>query len=88
MNELSKLHLIYVVTGRMESQRQNTTNSLKAAGVLFDKLFMNDIGSTPGQQLEFKQKTVSKFASSVIQVFDDNPKVRKIYKDLGISKVS
>ena len=72
----------------MESQRQNTTKSLNDAGVLFDKLFMNDIGSTPEQQLEFKQKTVSKFASSVIQAFDDNPKVRKIYQDLGISKVS
>lgn len=87
MNELSKQHLIYIVTGRMESQRQNTTNSLNDAGVLFDRLFMNDIGSTPEQQLEFKQKTVSKFASSVIQAFDDNPKVRKIYQDLGIKKV-
>lgn len=88
MNKLSKQHLIYIVTGRMESQRQNTTNSLNDAGVLFDKLFMNDIGSTPEQQFEFKQKTVSQFASSVIEAFDDNPKVRKIYQDLGISKVS
>lgn len=88
MNELSKQHLIYIVTGRMGNQRQNTTNSLNDAGVLFDRLFMNDIGSKPEQQLEFKQKTVSKFASSVIQAFDDNPKVRKIYQDLGISKVS
>ena len=88
MNELSKQHLIYIVTGRMESQRQKTTNSLNDAGVFFDRLFMNDIGSTPEQQLEFKQKTVSKFAGNVIQAFDDNPKVRKIYQDLGISKVS
>lgn len=88
MNELSKQHLIYIVTGRMASDRSKTEQALNNAGVLFDKLFMNDIGSTPEQQLEFKQKTVSKFAGNVIQAFDDNPKVRKIYQDLGISKVS
>lgn len=72
----------------MENQRQNTTSSLKSAGVLFDKLFMNNIGSSPDQQLEFKKSTVTKFANQVVMAFDDNPKVKKIYANLGIQKIS
>ena len=72
----------------MINQRQNTTSSLQSAGVLFDELFMNDIGSSPEQQLEFKKFTVAKFADRVAMAFDDNPKAKKIYADLGVKKIS
>ena len=87
MNELSKLHLIYVVTGRMESQRQITTSSLKAAGVLFDKLLMNDVGPSKEEQIQSKKENVEPIASQVVMAFEDNPEAKKMYNNLGIPKV-
>lgn len=79
--------MIYVVTGRMESQRQATTSSLKAAGVLFDKLLMNDIGPSKEEQIQSKKDHVEPIASLVVMAFDDNEDVKKMYKNLGIPKV-
>ena len=87
MNELYQLHLIYVVTGRMESQRQITTSSLKAAGVLFDKLLMNNVGPSKKEQIQSKRNNVKPIASQVLMAFEDNPEAKKMYKNLGIPKV-
>jgi len=87
LNELSKLHLIYVVTGRMESERERTTSSLIAAGVLFDKLFMNNVGPSKEEQIQSKKNNVEPIASQVVMLFEDNLEAKKMYKNLGIQKV-
>lgn len=79
--------MIYLVTGRMESQREITTSSLKAAGVLFDKLLMNDVGPSKEEQIQSKKNHVEPIASQVVMVFEDNPESKKMYKNLGIPKV-
>lgn len=79
--------MIYVVTGRMERQRQITTSSLKAAGVLFDKLLMNNVGPSKKEQIQSKKENVESIASQVLMAFEDNPEAKKMYKNLGIAKV-
>jgi hypothetical protein len=76
--------LVYLVTGRMETQRQITTSSLKSAGVLFDKLLMNKVGRTPEEQLQSKKDNVAPIADKVVKAFDDNPQAKELYKGFGI----
>ncbi len=76
-----------MVTGRIESERESTTSSLIAAGVLFDKLLMNNVGPSKEEQIQSKKNNVQPIASQVVMVFEDNLEAKKMYKNLGILKV-
>ena len=56
VNELSKENKIYIITGRPESNRKDTTEALKKAGVKYNKLMMNGLGNSPKEQNESKIK--------------------------------
>lgn len=88
VNELAKTNKIYIITGRPESDRSETTKTLKKAGVKYNKLMMNNIGNNKESQLESKRKHAQSIKEKVMLAIDDNPKARNVYKEIGIKTKS
>ena len=88
VNELSKENKIYIITGRPESDRDETVKSLKKAGVKYNRLMMNNIGGGPKDQNESKKRHAESIKESVLFAIDDNPKMRNAYKEVGIKTKS
>lgn len=84
VNELSKQNKIYIITGRPESDRDETVKSLKKAGVKYNRLMMNNIGGSPKDQNESKKRHAESIKEKVLFAIDDNPKMRSAYKEAGI----
>lgn len=78
---------LYLVTGRPESQREDTVAELESLGIEYDALVMND-GSTAGST-EFKKGAVEKLLETynVVLAVENNPDAREAYKSLGIKVV-
>ena len=88
VNELSKENKIYIITGRPESDRDETVKSLKKAGVKYNRLMMNNIGGGPKDQNESKKRHAESIKENVLFAIDDNPKMRNAYKEVGIKTKS
>lgn len=88
VNDLAKTNKIYIITGRPESDRSETTKTLKKAGVKYNRLMMNNIGNNKESQLESKRKHAKSIKEKVILAIDDNPKARNVYKEIGIKTKS
>jgi hypothetical protein len=88
VNELAKTNKIYIITGRPESDRSKTTETLKKSGIKYNKLMMNNIGNDKKSQLESKRKHAQNIKEKVILAIDDNPKARNVYKEIGIKTKS
>jgi archaellum biogenesis ATPase FlaH len=88
VNELSKQNKIYIITGRPESDRDETVKSLKKAGVKYNRLMMNNIGGGPKDQNESKKRHAESIKENVLFAIDDNPKMRNAYKEAGIKTKS
>ena len=88
VNELAKENKIYIITGRPESDRKDTEQTLKKAGIKYNRLMMNNIGGSPKDQIESKKRHAESIKDNVLLAIDDNPKARKVYSDLGIKTKS
>jgi archaellum biogenesis ATPase FlaH len=88
VNELSKENKIYIITGRPESDRDETVKSLKKAGVKYNRLMMNNIGGGPKDQNESKKRHAESIKENVLFAIDDNPKMRNAYREAGIKTKS
>lgn len=88
VNELSKENKIYIITGRPESDRDETVKYLKKAGVKYNRLMMNNIGGGPKDQNESKKRHAESIKENVLFAIDDNPKMRNAYKEVGIKTKS
>jgi uncharacterized protein len=76
---------IYLVTGRLEKQRDETVAELGRLGMDYDRLLMNDLGST-AKAVEFKKQTAEKLLSEydVVLAIDNDGGAREAYASLGI----
>lgn len=88
VNELSKENKIYLITGRPEKDRSNTVESLKKAGLKYNRLMMNNIGGGPKDQNESKKKHAQSIKDKILFAIDDNPKMRTEYNKIGIKTKS
>jgi len=88
VNELSKQNKIYIITGRPEKDRKDTVESLKKAGVKYNRLMMNNIGGGPKDQNESKKKHAESIKEKVLFAIDDNSKMRSEYNNVGIKTKS
>ena len=88
VNKLAKTNKIYIITGRPESDRSKTTETLKNSGIKYNKLMMNNIGNNKESQLESKRKHAQSIKEKIILAIDDNPKARNVYKEIGIKTKS
>ena len=76
---------IFIVTGRNVDDRESTIAQLDELGIDYDRLFMNP-GST-ADTADFKRVTAENLLKeyNVILAIDNNPTMRKVYRDLGIT---
>ena len=76
---------IFIVTGRNVDDRQSTIQQLNELGIDYNRLFMNP-GST-ADTADFKKVTAENLLKeyNVILAIDNNPTMRKVYRDLGIT---
>lgn len=76
--------VVFVVTGRNESERASTIADLKSAGVVYEKLFMNPDSATPTS--EFKSKVAEDLLKDydVTLAIDNNADNRAAFDALGI----
>lgn len=88
VNELSKTNKIYIITGRPESDRKDTEETLKKSGIKYNRLMMNNVGGSPENQIESKVKHAQNIKEKVLFAIDDNPKMRNAYRKIGISSKS
>ena len=78
---------LFLVTGRPESQREETVAELESLGIEYDALVMND-ASTAGST-EFKKAAVEKLLETynIVLAVENNPDAREAYKSLGIKTI-
>ena len=76
---------IFIVTGRNINDRESTIKQLDDLSIDYDRLFMNP-GST-ADTADFKKMTAENLLKeyNVILAIDNNPTMRKVYRDLGIT---
>jgi HK97 family phage prohead protease len=76
---------IFIVTGRNVDDRESTIKQLDDLSIDYDRLFMNP-GST-ADTADFKRVTAENLLKeyNVILAIDNNPTMRKVYRDLGIT---
>jgi HK97 family phage prohead protease len=76
---------IFIVTGRNVDDRESTIAQLDELSIDYDRLFMNP-GST-ADTADFKRVTAENLLKeyNVILAIDNNPTMRKVYRDLGIT---
>lgn len=76
---------IFIVTGRNSDRREETVKQLDDLSIDYDRLFMNP-GST-ADTADFKRVTAENLLKeyNVILAIDNNPTMRKVYRDLGIT---
>lgn len=84
VNELSKENKIYIITGRPESNRKDTAEALKKAGVKYNKLMMNGLGNSPKEQNESKIKHAQSIKENILFAIDDKQSMRNEYEKSGI----
>ena len=75
---------IFIVTGRPESDRDNTVSELKDLGVSYSRLIMNP-GST-SDSVDYKKATAEKLLETydVVAAIENNPDALRAYRSLGI----
>lgn len=78
---------LYLVTGRPESQREETVAELERLGIDYDALVMND-GST-ADSTEFKKSAAEKLLETfnIVLAIENNADAREAYKSLGIKAI-
>ena len=78
---------LFLVTGRPESQREDTIAELDSLGIEYDALVMND-GST-ADSTEFKKSAAEKLLETynIVLAVENNPDARDAYKSLGIKVI-
>jgi HK97 family phage prohead protease len=76
---------IFIVTGRNVDRREETIKQLDELSIDYNRLFMNP-GST-ADTADFKRVTAENLLKeyNVILAIDNNPTMRKVYRDLGIT---
>ena len=76
---------IFIVTGRNVDRRDETIKQLDELSIDYNRLFMNP-GST-ADTADFKRVTAENLLKeyNVILAIDNNPTMRKVYRDLGIT---
>jgi hypothetical protein len=76
--------VVFIVTGRNESERASTVDELDSAGVVFEELFMNPDPATPTS--EFKGKVAEDLLKDfdVTLAVDNNADNRAAFDALGI----
>jgi uncharacterized protein len=76
---------IFIVTGRNVDRREETIKQLDELSIDYDRLIMNP-GST-ADTADFKKVTAENLLKeyNVILAIDNNPTMRKVYRDLGIT---
>jgi HK97 family phage prohead protease len=77
---------IYIVTGRLEADRQKTTDELEKLGIRYDKLIMNDTELNSVNYKTATAKTLLKTFNVVVAI-DDNRETLTAYRELGIKAI-
>lgn len=78
---------LYIVTGRLAQNRQETIIELDNLGIAYDRLIMNPDATS--QSVAFKTETAKKLLETfnVIAAIDDNGDTLRAYSDLNIKAV-
>jgi ribonucleotide monophosphatase NagD (HAD superfamily) len=86
VNEKSKSYTIYLVTGRPEAERANTTRALKSNGVKYNRLYMNDKYKDHEYTMEHKRNKATELLKddNIVLAVDNDPDARAVYSKLGI----
>ena len=87
VNELGKDYYIHIVTGRMSDERDKTASDLRAAGVQYNALTLNN---TDMASPEYKKETAKKIMESktVKLAIDNGDSARAAYQSLGIETMN
>jgi hydroxymethylpyrimidine pyrophosphatase-like HAD family hydrolase len=87
LNEMAKMHKIYLVTGRPDSTRAATEQVLKNAGVHYNRLIMNN-GSTR-ESVQFKSSVAQQLKDSgVVLAIDNDAGALRAYRRAGFKTMS
>jgi len=86
VNQQSKRYRIYLVTGRPEEERANTTRALKKNGVKYNRLYMKNLPDGHENTVKFKKQKAEdlKKADNIIMAVDNDPDSRAAYSSVGI----
>ena len=87
VNELGKTDFIHIVTGRLESDREKTANDLRAAGLIYNALTLNN---TDMASPEYKKATAEEILKTkeVKLAIDNDENARAAYQSLGIETMN
>lgn len=78
-----------IVSGRFDTYKEQTERWLKKHNIHYDGLFMREANDTRGDQIikrEIYEQHIEPFYK-VVRVFDDRPKVIRMWRELGLDVV-
>lgn len=84
VNELHKDYYIEIVSGRPDTQLKSTENQLRAAGVHWDAIHLNDTTAPAIDWKRYKAKKIQE-TRTVHLAIDNDASTRDMYSSLGIS---
>jgi predicted Fe-Mo cluster-binding NifX family protein len=81
---------VFLITGRLESERAKTVQTLKKYGIQYSALLMNNVGPDMASQLRSKRVNAhtAMGRASISLAIDDDQHAQTLYKQLGIPNVT
>lgn len=86
LNEQAKNHTIVMITGRSQSQADETRAALKKAGLNYNRLYLNNTDLPDNEFKKQKAEEVKKMGRVILAV-ENNPNARRAYSSIGIKAV-
>jgi hydroxymethylpyrimidine pyrophosphatase-like HAD family hydrolase len=87
LNEMSRTHTIILITGRSPSQEAQTRAALKAAGLRYNRLYMNGTDMSDNVFKGQKATELKRSGVSITLAIENNPQARAEYRKAGVKAI-
>lgn len=86
LNDQAKTHTIVMITGRSQSQADETRAALKKVGLNYNRLYLNNTDLSDNEFKKQKAEEVKKMGRVILAV-ENNPDARRAYSSIGIKAI-
>lgn len=86
LNDQARTHTIVMITGRSQSQAEETRAALKRVGLNYNRVYLNNTNLPDNEFKKQKAEEIKKMGR-VLMAIENNPDARRAYSSVGIKAI-